>query len=70
MDGELPRRRSREGGVMAFLVIAAVAYLTGAASGAFLLVVIGIRRGDRPERCWLGPPCLPCSAVRHRIGKR
>jgi hypothetical protein len=35
---------------MAFLVIAAVAYLAGAASGAFLLVVIGIRRGDRPER--------------------
>jgi hypothetical protein len=35
---------------MDFLVIAAVAYLAGAASGAFLLVVIGIRRGDRPER--------------------
>lgn len=35
---------------MAFLVIAAVAYLAGAASGAFLLVVIGIHRGDRPER--------------------
>jgi hypothetical protein len=35
---------------MAFLVITAVAYLAGAASGAFLLVVIGIRRGDRPER--------------------
>ena len=35
---------------MAFLVIAAVAYLAGAASAAFLMVVIGIRRGDRPER--------------------
>jgi hypothetical protein len=35
---------------MAFLVITGVAYLAGAASGAFLLVVIGIRRGDRPER--------------------
>jgi hypothetical protein len=35
---------------MAFLVITAVAYLAGAASGAFLVVVIGIRRGDGPER--------------------
>lgn len=35
---------------MVFLVIAAVAYLAGAASGSFLMVVIGIRRGDRPER--------------------
>ena len=33
-----------------FLVIALVAYLTGAASAAFLIVVIGIRRADRPER--------------------
>ena len=33
-----------------FLVIALVAYLSGAASAAFLMVVIGIRRGDRPER--------------------
>jgi hypothetical protein len=35
---------------MVFLVIAGVAYLAGAACAAFLLVVIGIRRGDRPER--------------------
>ena len=35
---------------MAVLVIAAVAYLAGAASASFLMVVIGIRRGDRPER--------------------
>ena len=35
---------------MALLVIAAVAYLAGAASAAFLMVVIGIRKGDRPER--------------------
>jgi hypothetical protein len=42
---------------MAFLVIAAVAYLAGAASGAFLLVVIGIRRGDRPERIIGTRPC-------------
>ena len=35
---------------MVFLVIAGVAYLVGAACAAFLLVVIGIRRGDRPER--------------------
>ena len=35
---------------MAFLVIAAVAYLAGAASAVFLVTVIGIRRGDRPER--------------------
>ena len=33
-----------------FLVIALVAYLSGAASAAFLMMVIGIRRGDRPER--------------------
>ena len=33
-----------------FLVIALVAYLSGAASAVFLMVVIGIRRGDRPER--------------------
>jgi hypothetical protein len=35
---------------MAFLVITAVAYLAGAASAFFLVAVIGIRRGDRPER--------------------
>ena len=35
---------------MAFLVITAVAYLAGAASAVFLVTVIGIRRGDRPER--------------------
>jgi hypothetical protein len=35
---------------MAFLVITAVAYLAGAASAVFLVAVIGIRKGDRPER--------------------
>ena len=35
---------------MAFLVITAVAYLAGAASAIFLVAVIGIRKGDRPER--------------------
>jgi hypothetical protein len=35
---------------MVFLVIAAVAYLAGAGSAAFVMVVIGIRKGDRPER--------------------
>jgi hypothetical protein len=35
---------------MAFLVIAAVVYLAGAASAVFLASVISIRRGDRPER--------------------
>ena len=35
---------------MAFLVITAVAYLAGAASAVFLVTVIGIRKGDRPER--------------------
>jgi len=35
---------------MAFLVITAVAYLAGATSAIFLVTVIGIRRGDRPER--------------------
>jgi len=36
--------------VTAFLVITAVAYLAGAVSAFFLVAVIGIRRGDRPER--------------------
>lgn len=35
---------------MAFLVITAVAYLAGVTSAVFLVTVIGIRRGDRPER--------------------
>ena len=35
---------------MAFLVITAVTFLAGTASGAFLVIVIGIRRDDRPER--------------------
>ncbi len=35
---------------MAFLVIPAVAYLAGVASAVFLVTVVGIRRGDRPER--------------------
>jgi hypothetical protein len=35
---------------MAFLVITAVAYLASAASAVFLVAVIGIRKGDRPER--------------------
>jgi hypothetical protein len=35
---------------MAFLVIAGVAYLAGVASAVFLVTVIGIRKGDRPER--------------------
>jgi hypothetical protein len=34
----------------AFLLITAVAYLAGAASAVFLVAVIGIRKGDRPER--------------------
>jgi hypothetical protein len=36
--------------VAAFLVITAVAYLAGAASAVFLVIVIGIRKNDRPER--------------------
>ena len=35
---------------MAFLVIAAVAFLAGAASAFFLATTIGIRKNDRPER--------------------
>jgi hypothetical protein len=35
---------------MAFLVITVVAYLAGVASAVFLVTVVGIRRGDRPER--------------------
>jgi hypothetical protein len=35
---------------MSFLVITAVAYLAGAASAVFFVTVIGIRRGDCPER--------------------
>ena len=32
------------------LVIALVAFLAGAAAAIFLMLVIGIRKGDRPER--------------------
>ncbi len=35
---------------MAFLVIAVVAHLAGAASAFFLVTAIGIRNNDRPER--------------------
>jgi hypothetical protein len=36
--------------MMAFLVVTAVAYLSGVASAVLLVAVAGIRRGDRPER--------------------
>jgi hypothetical protein len=36
--------------VSEFLVMTLVAYLSGAASAVFLMTVISIRRGDRPER--------------------
>ena len=32
------------------LVVALIAFLTGATVAVFLLLFIGIRRGDRPER--------------------
>jgi hypothetical protein len=32
------------------LVIALTAFLAGAATAMFLMLIIGIRRGDRPER--------------------
>ena len=32
------------------LIVALIAFLTGATTAAFLMVFIGIRKGDRPER--------------------
>jgi hypothetical protein len=52
---------------MAFLVIAAVAYLAGAASAAFLMVVIGIRKGDRPERILDGGSSSPETSARRTL---
>ena len=60
---------------MAFLVITAVAYLAGAASAVFLVAVIGIRRGDRPERILqrrfplVRGLCPPRAAQRHLAGR-
>ena len=48
-----------------FLVIALDAYLSGAASGVFLVVVIGIRRGDRPERILNSASSHPETSARH-----
>ena len=50
-----------------FLVIALVAYLSGAASAAFLMVVIGIRRGDRPERILDSASSLPETSTRRLL---
>ena len=52
---------------MAFLVITAVAYLAGAASAFFLAVVIGIRRGDRPERILDSASSQPESSARRLL---
>ena len=43
--------------MMAFLVIAAVAFLAGAVSAVFLATAVTIRRGDRPERILNATPC-------------
>lgn len=44
------------------LVIAATAFLSGAAAAVFLMIVIGIRRADRPRR-QPGPRNTPLDAV-------
>ena len=50
-----------------FLVIALVAYLSGAASAAFLMMVIGIRRGDRPERILNSASSQPEASTRRLL---
>ena len=50
-----------------FFVIALVAFLSGAASAAFLMVVIGIRRGDRPERILDSASSQPEATARHLL---
>lgn len=44
------------------LVIAVVAFLSGAVTAVFVMLVIGIRKGDRPRRL-PGPRCAPLEAV-------
>jgi hypothetical protein len=55
---------------MAFLVITAVAYLAGAASAIFLVTVIGIRKGDRPERILNAGSRWPESCSRRVLNSR
>jgi hypothetical protein len=55
---------------MAFLVITAVAYLAGAASAIFLVTVIGIRKGDRPERILNAGSHWPESCSRRILDSR
>jgi hypothetical protein len=56
--------------VREFLVIALVAYLSGAASAVFLMVVIGIRRGYRPLTAPAKRLAIPDAAHSHRAGER
>lgn len=52
------------------LVVALVAFVAGAAAAVFLVLFIGIRRGDRPERI-LGNGNAPLDAsARAVLGSR
>ena len=52
------------------LVIAVTAFLSGAAAAVFLMIVIGIRKADRPHRL-PGPQDAPLDAVtRAMLGTR
>ena len=42
------------------LVVALVAFLTGAATAVFLILIISIRKGDRPDRVQ-GPRLDACT---------
>ena len=43
------------------LVVALIAFLAGVTAAVFLMLFIGIRKGDRPERV-LGDPNAPLDA--------
>jgi hypothetical protein len=47
-------------------VMAIAAFLTGAAVGAFFLVVIGVHKGDRARRL-SDAPCTPLAALTRRV---
>ncbi len=55
---------------MTYLVVGLVAFVAGAAAAVFLMLCIGIRRGDRPERI-LGTGNSPFGAcARSVLGSR
>ena len=52
------------------LMVAVVAFMAGAATSVFIMLFIGIRRGDRPERI-LGDGNTPLDAsTRAVVGSR